>query len=457
MATLRGFLSLFTGAGGLDWGFHARGLELLGANDRKPDAGNTYALNYGALVRRGGALSPGFYTVDDVSLTFPALPGSPLVLLGGPPCQDFSVLRGVEWERTGLRSLRGRLYLQYARYLALTHPLAFVFENVPGLLSSNGGSDIQTILEDLEHLDQLPIRWKEDHRNFPDRTPPPPSDLLKAKSFPSYPFREVQVVDLSRHGLPQKRKRLFIIGFRKDLPISIEHMLYLSQELKGSPALARYPLTALEAIEGQVLTELNPVYQELLQEWKEFPGVLPSGNVLDAYLKLHGGAPNDPLLEKALEEHALILKQMGWLGVSLSEAPPTQFADGSHQRDKENRRVMKRLRSIPPGSNHEAVRGTELEVKGRGFSLVYRRLHPLQPSYTVVAHGGGGTWGYHYRRDLGKLTNRERARLQGFPDGFLFSGIPSQIRAQIGEAVPPLFSLKLATLILELIGPLATP
>jgi len=47
----------------------------------------------------------------------------------------------------------------------------------------------------------------------------------------------------------------------------------------------------------------------------------------------------------------------------------------------------------------------------------------------VVAHAGGGTWGYHYKRHLSRLTNRERARLQGFPDGFLFHGTQEKVRS----------------------------
>jgi DNA (cytosine-5)-methyltransferase 1 len=72
------------------------------------------------------------------------------------------------------------------------------------------------------------------------------------------------------------------------------------------------------------------------------------------------------------------------------------------------------------------------------MSNIYRRAHPITPAPTVIAYGGGGTWGYHYERGRGMLTNRERARLQTFPDGFLFVGTWQQVRAQIGEAVPPL-------------------
>ena len=70
------------------------------------------------------------------------------------------------------------------------------------------------------------------------------------------------------------------------------------------------------------------------------------------------------------------------------------------------------------------------------ISHVYRRLNPDEPSKTIIASGGGGTWGYHYPEPRA-LTNRERARLQGFPDDFIFDGKFGEIRKQIGNAVPP--------------------
>lgn len=70
------------------------------------------------------------------------------------------------------------------------------------------------------------------------------------------------------------------------------------------------------------------------------------------------------------------------------------------------------------------------------ISHVYRRIHPDKPSTTIIAAGGGGTWGYHYPEPR-SLTNRERARLQTFPDNFIFEGSIAEVRRQIGNAVPP--------------------
>ena len=69
------------------------------------------------------------------------------------------------------------------------------------------------------------------------------------------------------------------------------------------------------------------------------------------------------------------------------------------------------------------------------ISQIYRRLHPDKPSYTVTGSGGGGTHVYHYEEPRA-LTNRERARLQTFPDDFIFEGTKESVRKQIGMAVP---------------------
>lgn len=109
-------------------------------------------------------------------------------------------------------------------------------------------------------------------------------------------------------------------------------------------------------------------------------------------------------------------------------------ANNEHINVKEKTRKM--LELIPEGGNFTDIpKDNPLYVKGM-ISHVYRRLKLDEPAKTIIAAGGGGTWGYHYPEPR-PLTNRERARLQSFPDDFVFEGNITEVRRQIGNAVPP--------------------
>ena len=110
--------------------------------------------------------------------------------------------------------------------------------------------------------------------------------------------------------------------------------------------------------------------------------------------------------------------------------------------------TVERLRRIPAGGNYKSIpQDDPLYMKG-GRNHVYRRIDPKKPATTLIANGGGGTWGYHYPEPRA-LTNRERARLQGFPDDFEFVGGVSSVRRQIGNAVPPVGMIKIVNAVTE--------
>lgn len=119
--------------------------------------------------------------------------------------------------------------------------------------------------------------------------------------------------------------------------------------------------------------------------------------------------------------------------------PPIKIGAPNHDFTNQSPTVIERLKHIKPGENvftAEMPERLRLNVIGAKISLIYRRLHPDRPSYTVTGSGGGGTHVYHWEENRA-LTNRERARLQTFPDNFIFHGSKESVRKQIGMAVPP--------------------
>jgi len=300
--------SLFAGCGGMDLGFVTEGFKIVWANDHEHWSCETYKKNFGPHVIEGDVAKVDFSKLNKCD-----------VMLGGFPCQDFSMI----WKRKGLGTERGNLYRHFVRAVNTLKPKIFVAENVKGLLTANGGKAINQIEEDFAN-----------------------------EGYDT----QVNLVNFANYGAPQFRHRVLIIGVRKDLNKSFT-----------LPSPTHGPGTyvgAKEALKGVENATLN----------------------------------NEPL------------------GVR----PET----------------IEKLKLIPPGGNFTNIpKDSPHYVKGM-ISHVYRRLHPDKPSTTIIAGGGGGTWGYHYKEPR-PLTNRERARLFGYPDDFGFEGSITEVRRQIGNSVPP--------------------
>lgn len=121
------------------------------------------------------------------------------------------------------------------------------------------------------------------------------------------------------------------------------------------------------------------------------------------------------------------------------ENPPISSVAMNHELTKQHPRVVERLKHIKPGENAWTANlpsELKLNVSGAQISQIYKRLDPSKPAYTITGSGGGGTHVYHWAENRA-LTNRERARLQTFPDKFIFEGSKESVRRQIGMAVPP--------------------
>ena len=315
-------ISTFTGAGGLDIGFHGD-FEYLGSNfpklkfhtevslDINADACKTIE-NDNKYFKATTALNENIIDYD-----YTQIPNNNYdVLLGGFPCVTFSVVG----KQAGLKDdLNGKLYESYAHYVEHFKPKVFLAENVKGILSANKGEAVKIIKQRFEDTG------------------------YKLKIF---------LVNFADFGVPQLRQRVLFIGVRNDIE-----------------------------------TEFIP---------PEFTHKGEHKTVLEAFEDINTKCVNHTFI-KQLEKTKL------------------------------------KIDAIPEGGNFKDL-PEHLAVKGL-MSNIYRRLHRDEPAYTVIASGGGGTWTYHYKEPRA-LTNRERARLQSFPDDLIFKGSNTEVRRQIGNAVP---------------------
>lgn len=311
-------LSLFSGCGGLDLGFEQTGnYKTIWANDFKHEACVTFRNHFGDVIVEGDIEKIDPY--NDSSI-----PSCDLIL-GGFPCQDFSII----WKQPGLNGERGNLYKSFLRFVDAKKPKAFVAENVKGILTANKKKAIKQIIEDFQNI------------------------------APGYVVSP-HLYNFADYGVPEFRERVLIVGIRVDTGFSFTHPKPSHGNREG---LLPY-VTVGEAFEGVETVPYNNEHLNVQEKTKKIISLIPEGG---------------------------------------------NFA------------------SIPKESPYY--------VKGM-ISHVYRRIHRSEPSKTIIAAGGGGTWGYHYPENR-PLTNRERARIQAFPDDFVFYGSTTEVRRQIGNAVPP--------------------
>jgi DNA (cytosine-5)-methyltransferase 1 len=451
-------VSLFSGAGGFDWGFHKAGFQTILACEKLKSPASTLALNLNLkMIEDIDNFSyqgePSVLNGDIKTIDFSRINISPDVLIGGPPCQDFSMAKGQE--RQGLNGGRGKLYVQYVRALMYFQPMFFVFENVPGLKSANDGTAYSTILSDLENLEQKRLEIISQN------------NLIKVPitSVEGYDILFSDIVIATKLGVPQTRKRLIILGVRKDLSRAKgpEYLESLKKELNnkifGSNNLfEKYPLTCIEILEGKTLKKLKNRYRKIMRDYQNLFRSPDNSIAIEKKTKKWDRLTMDIIKDyflvngldfekdfsrnefnKAMREHEALLSDLGILNRPISK---TKFSDKTNTLPRQSRNVTARMFNIPPDENYSFVDGTQWQVEGKNISFIYRRSAPLKPASTVLAYGGGGTYGYHYERSRGQLTLRERARIQTFSDDFIFSG--KGVRAQIGEAVPPILGEKIA-------------
>lgn len=403
-------VDLFCGAGGLSEGFRSAGYQIVAGSDSDPDACATYQLNF----PEAQAIYGDVRTIGVRRKIFAAARDAEIVV-GGPPCQAFSQVRN---HARLIDDPRNSLYREFVRVVARLEPLAFVMENVPG-------------------IDQMGVR----------------EQVLEDLSQKGAYRVSAQVVDAADFGVPQTRKRIVFIGLHSSTEFE-------PPRLAGSGATAAF---CLERRNRQGHTRYEVVERESLfcdisrlRDPDSCDFVTAEQAIGDLAWLTAGRSEDTTLCEQLPSPMSEYQRRMriGLNGMLRNVSVPRMNDD-----------TRLRLSSLPPGGNvHDLpekmkARYITGELWGqhngtgrldRKHFYAYRRLHPKLWSWTLNTKGDSV---YHYAQPRA-LSVREFARLQSFPDRFVFSTDPrrgaldgridggaahSKYR-QAGNAVPPLLA-----------------
>ncbi|HEV2944002.1 MAG TPA: DNA mismatch endonuclease Vsr [Solirubrobacteraceae bacterium] len=376
-------IDLFCGAGGLSAGFRSARYEIGYALDHDPDAVATYRHNQKDVP------------VECVSITdrtpkqIGELAGGRVdVIVGGPSCQTFSTAgRKNGWVRKG--DPRNDLWRQMLALVEHLEPKAFLLENVPGMMYWKKGEFGGTVLEEFRSLGYAVSK---------------------------------QILLAADYGVPQRRRRLFVVGLLGDVPF----------EFPAPTHLGGWRRDYLELWEKR---RRERGLLRHIRSWEaigDLPDVTSTGNVT---------AVPDP---GRLSPFARRMRGGRRTGVITGHTPFLISTDH-----------LELIRHVPQGGTWRDIPRHLLPDRYRGMrrtdsTNLFGRLAPDLPAYTVTTQFDNVTTGcfthpYHDRA----LTAREAARLQTFPDRYEFTGGRSSVCRQIGNAVPPLLAHVLASAIAD--------
>lgn len=393
------------------------------------------------------------------------------VLIGGPPCQPFS-LAGRSRNKTGTQhsgegEKRHTLYQEYLQIIADFWPAVFVMENVRGLLSAkfDGKRIFDTILEDLKDpaaaIASLPKRGRRqvdhDPHTYTLHALGPSEQLFEtSKAAQNY------IIQCEDHDVPQARHRLILVGVRNDLkgkPGLLAHVdrVPARKVFAGLPRLRgglskqdttnAYREVLASALESDWLNRINAVDKELYRLIEECifdrePPAERGGNYVsdEVTIKHRPDWYLDPRLGGVCNHQAR--------GHMPSDLHRYLFAAAFALHEGRSPALADFPAELLP--DHKNVRDDKDFKK---FADRFRVQRADSPSTTVVSHIAKD--GHYYIHpdpyQCRSLTVREAARLQTFPDNYFFTGNRTQQYHQVGNAVPPLLAYQIAEIVHDLL------
>lgn len=369
-------LDLFCGAGGITEGFREAGFHCLYGNDVMKEAIETFSYNHPEAIADNRPIEQ----VDpfEVRMRLGLEPGELDVLVGGPPCQGFSINAPERF----LDDPRNKLFRHYAKFLAEFRPKAFVFENVPGLLSLGDGKVFRQIQKEFSQLGY------------------------------NLTYR---ILFAAHYGVPQERWRLILLGTQRG---QIEHPMPTHWAIGRTNFRCDKDMIFQLGEEDRNRLAPTVVVQDAI-------GDLPR-------LEMGEGAEEVGYTTDAHSDYARMMRSVG--GMTFN-----------HYAAKLSKQNAERMKHVPPGGSwrdipHDLLPKGMQRARRSDHTKRYGRLRPDGLPGTVLTKCDPH-WGTVFLPDQNRtLTVREAARFQSFPDFYKFLGSRVSQYEQVGNAVPVLMA-----------------
>jgi DNA (cytosine-5)-methyltransferase 1 len=436
-------LDLFSGCGGLSLGFQRAGFCSVGGIEVDPHAAASYARNF-----HQGSHQEHFAKARDIRTVdmadFLQVPVADVVtavdvVIGGPPCPSFTRVG-----RAKLREVmshpeaykldeRTTLYLHALRVIEETKPLTVLIENVPDVLNQGGRSVGDEIAQHLREMGYA-VAYT----------------LLNAANY----------------GVPQMRDRFFLLAYALELRVTPRfpdptHWLEIPRGYEGSRGVAL-----------KLLGDLSS-HQYFAPPATPHEGLIPAITATDALADLpviteHLASPQKRGAQRFDRPIPYPIRPIGQKSYAATMRKWPGFESTGELRDHVTRalgpRDLRLFARMKAGDDYPAAHRLAMNLWRQArskpeelrayvppydptkFPNKWRKMEPDAPARTLMAHIGKDTYSHiHYDSTQARtITVREAARLQSFPDGFMFSGTMNPAFRQIGNAVPPLLAFQLA-------------
>ena len=459
-------LDLFSGCGGLSLGFDYHGFQIVAAVENDPVAARSHARNF---FRCTDPQTQRLHsTARDIRITEPedliaeyelgTVENAIDVIIGGPPCQAFArvgraKLREVAAHPKAFRQdERANLYLRYLHYVRALQPVALLMENVPDVVNFGG-------------------------HNIPEET----CEILSEMGY----VCKYTLLNAAFYGVPQMRERMFLLAYAEELGAEVQfpkpsRWIELPRGYEGTRAVA------LKSVAGDLLEPPSQFYAPSPSAGRHLPPAISAREALadlapitlhlegkltrgarrftelsryrddvkpSSYASLMRSWPRfestcgvyDHVIRSLPRDYAIFRR------MNPGDQYPEAFRHARALLDEKVDRLKLNGTCIVPGSDEYKTleASTVPPYDPTKFPNKWRKMEADSPARTLMAHLGKDSYSHiHYDSEQARtISVREAARLQSFPDGFVFEGTMNPAFRQIGNAVPPLLSAAVAQVV----------